>query len=303
MSVVKPQSLSLVDTISAGYQALNRRPWALLIPVGVSTYLWLSNPLTLTKGGRIATGINQALDLLTTNPQARQGVAEQILHRDLRTSLAWLNLVPVLDPLTPGRNAIHIGGPYAVFSTLALINLLALLWSCLFLALLSSAVRYEPLAPVPLLRRTFQVASTIIVATLIIVGISIIVGLPLFAISALIVIFVPASALPIALAWYIACFWAYVYISFTPEAILISRAGPFRALGHSIRVVRHNMIGTVGLLIISFLILNGLRLIWAQVAVNPLGIAAAILGSAYVGSGLSAARLEFYRDQVTRFHA
>nr|WP_139088750.1 hypothetical protein [Oscillochloris trichoides] len=303
MSIVKPQSLSLVDTISAGYQALNRRPWALLIPVGVSTYLWLGNPLTLSKGGRIATGVNQALDLLTSNPQVRQEMAEQILQRDLRTALAWLNLVPVLEPLTPGNNSIHIGGPFTVFSVVALINLLALLWSCLFLALLSSAVRYEPLAPAPLLQRAVQVASTIILALLIVIGMSIIVGLPLLAISALIVIFVPATALPIALGWYIACFWAYVYISFTPEAILISRAGPLRALGHSIRVVRHNMLSSVSLLVISFLILNGLRLIWAQVAVNPLGIAAAILGSAYIGSGLSAARLEFYRDHVTRLHA
>ncbi len=275
----------------------------MLIPVGISTYLWLGRPLSLSSNGRIANGINHVLDLLTSNTQIQQSIAAQVLQRDLRTTLAWLNLVPVLDPIAPEGNAIHLSGSSALFSTVALINLLALLWSCLFLALLSSAVRYEPLAPAPLIQRTVHVAANIVLAILIVIGISIVVGLPLLAISALVVIFVPATTLPMLLVWYITCFWAYVYISFTPEAILISRAGPLRALGHSIRVVRHNMLATVSLLVVSFLILNGLRLIWAQVAINPLGMAVSILGSAYIGSGLSAARIEFYRDHMTRLPA
>ena len=50
MSVVKPQSQDLVETIGAGYRAINRRPWVVGIPAGLSAYLWLGAPLAWLMG-------------------------------------------------------------------------------------------------------------------------------------------------------------------------------------------------------------------------------------------------------------
>ncbi|MBX0328469.1 hypothetical protein K2Z83_12355 [Oscillochloris sp. ZM17-4] len=303
MSVAKPQSPGLVDTLSAGYRALHRRLWVALIPAGLSAYLWLGRPLAL--GGAsssLSAGVRAAAEALGGSPQARQSLADRITHSDMRLSLAWLNLTPVLAPSgASGQSAVAIGGPLQLLGVFALINGLALLWSSLFLTVLGGAVGGEPFAIWPALQRSLRVAGHIALALLIVLGVGLLLGLPFLAISGIIIATLPAAALPVALAWYIACFWAYVYAGFAPEAILISRSGPLRALYHSVNIVRRNLMGAIGLLLLSFIIASGLGVLWRQIAVSPLGIAAAILGSAYVGSGLSAARLEFYRDQAARW--
>jgi len=212
--------------------------------------------------------------------------------------------VPVLAPASAAlskRAAIVVGGPLELLGAFALINALALLWSSLFLAVLGGAVCGEPFAALPALRRALGAARTISLALLAVLGVGLLLGLPFVVISAIIVATIPAAAVPVALSWYIACFWVYVYVGFAPEAILISRSGPLRAVYHSVNIVRRNLTGTVGLLVLSFLIASGLGVIWRQLASSPPGVAAAILGSAYVGSGLSAARLEFYRARAAHW--
>ncbi|NNJ11000.1 hypothetical protein EKD04_011720 [Chloroflexales bacterium ZM16-3] len=305
MTVVKPQSPSLVDTISAGYRALYRRPWVALIPAGVSAYLWLGSPLAMGgSSGSLRAGVHAAAKALGGSPQAQQDLANTLLRSDMRLSLAWLNMVPVLAPAgaaSLSQSAISLADPLQLLGAFALINALALLCSSLFLTVLGGAVRDEPFALVPSLQRTLQVAGTICLALLAAIGVGLLLGLPFLAISAIIIATIPAAALPVALAWYIACFWAYVYAGFAPEAILMSRSGPLRALYYSVNIVRRNLMGAIGLLLLSFVIASGLGVVWQRLASSPLGAAAAILGSAYMGSGLSAARLEFYREQTARW--
>lgn len=300
LSVVKPQTPGLVDTLSAGYRALHRRPWVILIPAGLSAYLWFGSPLILGGASEgVGAQIQQAAALLGENTQAQQQLVSQVLGSDVRLSLAWMNLVPVLGPISlPAGRAMTLGGPLQLLAAVALINLLALLCSSLFLTILGGAVHSEPFSPGAVLARSLRVAGAIALAILIVLGVGLLLGLPFLVISAIVIAIVPTAALPVALAWYIACFWAYVYAGFAPEAILISRSDPLRALYNSVNIVRRNLTGTLGLLLVSFLIISGLGVIWQQLAVGPLGIGAAIFGSAYVGSGLSAARLEFYRAQM-----
>ncbi|NTV65331.1 MAG: hypothetical protein HGA65_17615 [Oscillochloris sp.] len=301
MSIAKPQSLSLVDTITAGYRAINRRPWAMLIPAGVSAYLWVGSPFLISTFGRLGSSVRMAIDLLGDTPQARQDLASRLLGGDVRLSLAWLNLVPVLAPPTLPHSAIMLRGPFQLLGAFALINALSLLWSSLFLTLLGVAVRGERFAPWLAVQRTIQLVTNLSIALLAILGMATVIAIPLVAISALLIACIPAASLPVVLAWYIACFWAYVYAGFMPEAILISHSGPLRSLRNSVNVVRHNLMGALGLLLLRLLIVSGLSVVWHQLAFSPLGVAIAIFGSAYVGSGLSAARLEFYRDQITRW--
>jgi hypothetical protein len=276
-----------------------------LIPAGLSAYLWLGRPLDLGgPAGGLGASVRQAADLLGGSPQVQQEAVSRLLSSDVRLALAWLNLVPVLAPggdVAAGAGAITIGGPLPLIGSFALINLLALLCSSLFLTVLGGAVRGEPFAPWAALQRSLRVAGTICLAVLAVLGLGLLLGLPFLAISAIVIAAVPAAALPVALAWYIVCFWAYVYAGFAPEAILISRSGPLRALYQSVNIVRRNLMATLGLLLVSFLIASGLGVIWRQLSSSPLGVAAAILGSAYVGSGLSAARIEFYRDRAARW--
>jgi hypothetical protein len=276
---------------------------ALLIPVGLSAYLWLGSPLFL--GGPLGHDtLWQAAGLIARDDRVRDSLMRRLLDSDGRVVLAWLNLVPVLAPAdAPAqRGIIWLAGPLQLVGAFALINLIALLVSSMFLTVLGGAVGGEGFSLGGWLRRSADVARTLALAILAALGVGLLLGLPFLAISAIVIAAVPASALAVSLAWYIVCFWAYVYAGFAPEAILISRSGPLRALYQSVNIVRRNLMGTLGLLVVSFLIISGLGVIWHQLTQSPLGAAAAILGSAYIGSGLSAARIEFYRDRADRWN-
>lgn len=302
LSIAKPQSPGLVDTLSAGYRALHRRPWALLIPAGVSTYLWLGKPVIIDgMFNGLRESIRQAAQLLGGNQQAQQEMVARFMGSDIQLSLAWLNLVPVLAPsrrVSQAQSVLALSSPIQLMGAFTVINLLSLLISSLFLTVLGGAVCSERFALTPTIQRSLQVAGDIGKALLIALGVGLLISLPFLAISAIIIAYIPSTALPIVLAWYIACFWAYIYIGFTPEALLMSQSGSLHALYQSINVVRHNLIRTVGLLVMSVLIISGFGIIWQRIITSPFGLTVAILGSAYVGSGLSAARLEFYRSQA-----
>lgn len=299
MSIAKPRNASLVDTIGAGYRALHRRPWVVGIPAGLSAYLWLGQPVGLGPlAGQLRASLSELGGLLGSD---REQLVQSIIASDVRLALAWLNFVPVLAPPAGSGVAVGLAGVGQLAAALVVINLLALLLSSYFLTTLSEAVSGDLRRPLGSLGRSLRVAGDIVRYLLALAGVGLVLALPFLAISAIVIAALPGATLAILVAWYVALFWAYVYTGFAPEAILISGAGPLRAIYNSVHIVRRDLAGTIGLLALSFVILTGLGVIWQRIAATPLGLAVAILGSAYVGSGLSAARLEFYRERLARW--
>jgi len=299
LSVVKPQSVSLVDTIGMGYRAINRRPWVIGIPAGVSAYLWLATPLPLAAvAGAARDGLGSAARLISGPDDGQAGMVQEVLLSGARLMVAWLNLVPVHMPAELTGEPAGLGGPLQLIGSVAAVNTAALLLSGLFLSQLGQAVGEEHIAPRESVARGMLLAGHIALYLLALLGVGLILGLPFLAISAIVIATLPGAAVPILAAWYVALFWAYVYTGFAPEAILISRVGPLRAIYKSVNIVRRNLLPTLGLLLISFVIVSGLGVIWRQISGSPAGLIAAILGSAYVGSGLCAARLQFYRERL-----
>jgi hypothetical protein len=301
LSIATPRNASLTDIIGAGYRALNRRPWVIVIPAGLSLYLWVGAPLVLGPlASELGASLSELVHALGEDSQ-QQELIENLLLSDLRLVLAWLNFVPVFaPPLEAGADALSLRQPWQLAGLTLLINLLALLLSSYFLTLLSEAVSGERRAPQASLRQAIHVAGQIMGYLLVLLGVGSLLALPFLALSTIVIFMLPGATLLILLAWYVALFWAYIYTGFAPEAILMSRAGPLRAIYHSVNLVRRNMTGTLGLLLLSYLIISGMSLIWRQIAVSPSGLVIAILASAYIGSGLAAARLEFYRQRWER---
>jgi hypothetical protein len=301
LSIATPQNVGVIDTLSAGYRALHRRLWALLIPAGVSSYLWLGAPVVLgSVAAELRTLIDDAARTLSDDGRAQAQLVEAVLASDLRVALAWLNFMPVLAPPaeleTGAELALH--GMGATLLAAGLINLLALLLSSLFLCLIADAVRGTQGELRRALARLPRVAAHICLYLLAVGGIGIVLALPFLAISAIVIAMLPGFTLLVLLLWYVALFWVYIYTGFAPEAISANRTGPLRAIAQSVEVVRRDLGGTLGLLLLSFVIVNGLGVLWRQLAASTPGLAVAILGSAYVGSGLAAARMEFFRARL-----
>jgi hypothetical protein len=79
---------------------------------------------------------------------------------------------------------------------------------------------------------------------------------------------------------------------------LLKGVNPLRAILLSITLVRRFFPGTLALLALSALIMVGLNVLWQSLVGNLPGLLLAMVGNAYIGSGLIAARMVFYQDRL-----
>lgn len=307
MSIAKPQSLNLIDTISTGYRVLNRRLWVLLIPIALDLYLWWGARLSLAPFlDNLRAVLGRAAMLFTTDAREQAQWVASIQHADMRSMLAWLNFVPVLLPelltQTEASTAVwYVRGLLGVVVAVLVVNLLALLCSSLFLNLIAGALRNDQFRLKALGWAVLVAAGAIAGYVLVLLGISTLLGLPFLVLSVVLVATLPALAPLIGLGWYVVLFWVYIYTGFAVEAIMLSRVGPLQAIYNSVNLVRRNLMSTLGLLLISFIVVAGLNVIWRSMATSTWGLTLAIVASAYVSSGLVAARLVFYRERMARW--
>jgi hypothetical protein len=101
----------------------------------------------------------------------------------------------------------------------------------------------------------------------------------------------------------LAIFWVQIYLGFVNEAIVIGKFQPLRAIYTSFNIVRRNFWGTLGLVGVSYIITAGCAVIWRELVGSTAGLAVALIGSAYIGCGLQAARFIFFRDRLQRWQS
>jgi hypothetical protein len=305
LSVSRPQTLSLIETISAGYAALNQRLWLLLIPVALDVYLWLGTQLSFAPFFRLMRDmLTEAATLYDLEPQQQEQLITQLQNTDMRGVLAWLNFVPVLMPHLVSQGGtlsgpvLYVGNPTGMVAAALTVNLVALLISGVFLNLVGSSVRGEPLHPRDDARRSLLAVLRIGGYALLLLGAAMAAGIPFFIVLSLVMLLTPVGATVMLIIGYVIVFMVMVYTYFAAAAVVIDGAGPVQALLQSARLVRQHFLATLGLLLVGEVIITGLNIVWGWLAGNPFGLLLAMLGSAYVGSGLVAARLVFYRDRI-----
>jgi hypothetical protein len=329
LTIPKPQNSTLIDSLSEGYAAINRRPWLLLVPILLNIYLWFGAQVSLGPLiGDVVGALRRAQPELSSQGDL-QALYDQILSRggtDVRAQLALLNIaVPILQPRVvgpaeagglaiptapqvlqpidaarPGTIEIStFGGAVLVFVA---INALGLALSAIFLEQVGAAVRRE-WPPMGGLRGAVRVGLSVLGSIAVIAGVALALGLPLMFFAMLLVFLNQTLGVLAAELLFAIVFWIGIYIGFYPEAIVMSNMGPLRAIYASFNVVRRNFWGTLGFLIVWWVITLGSGVIWARLVGSTVGLIVAIVGSSYIGSGLLAARMAFYRDRLRRWQA
>lgn len=308
MTIAKPATPTIIETISTGYTILNQRLWVLIIPFLLNLAIWLTPPLSLAPLFiRHHDKLSLVAAIFTQGAQQREQLVFQLQNADMREPLTFLNFIPTLPAATTPTPPFTLLPVISVHqwssagTAVLLLNLLALLLSSFFLTMLARGVRNshtsQGKSQFARLRVTLTAALHIAGYLLIITAAVLVAGLPMLIFSAIAAINLPSIATPIILVWLVTGFWLYLYTGFAVEAILLSNTQPIRAMSASIRIVRTNFLATLGLLALSFLIVAGLEIIWRMLATSAVGMLAAIGGSAYIGSGLAVARMVFYRER------
>ncbi|MSQ14300.1 MAG: hypothetical protein EXR50_00335 [Dehalococcoidia bacterium] len=94
---------------------------------------------------------------------------------------------------------------------------------------------------------------------------------------------------------------AMMYLFFADEAIVIGGLGPVAAARSSLALVYKNYWSSLGLAVLTTIILAGTHLVWMALSVNAVGAVVGILGNAYISTGITAAIMVFFKDRAVVF--
>lgn len=308
--------MGLIDTLTAGFRLVWRRPWLIVLPVLVDVLLWLGPQLTV---GPLVDMMIEIIEASGISAGAAQGlmVAPDVLVEMaasfnlfwlLSNSLTWFNvLVPgLMDPVRLGLAAVAVDIPLAMLPVVA--ALLAVAGLGLGSAFLTSiVVQLEgPVGLAPsFLRRWLHTWAWVVVYGLLLLVLFMLSTFVLSLGIAMVLLVVPGLANVFSTLVVLAGTWLlvglFLFLYFVAAAIASDGVGLGQAVRRSLVVVMQNFWSTVGLILLTGLILVGFQFIFQRLAeIGPVAIIASILANAVLLTGLTAARLIFYRDRLLR---
>ncbi|NOX62107.1 MAG: hypothetical protein GXP42_09215 [Chloroflexi bacterium] len=312
---VASKPLGVIDAVRLGIDIVNRNLWLLALPVLVDLLLWQGPRLS------ISPLVRRGVDMMLSQPDAPADLARDMTAyaEQLRALGDNFNLLILLAgtilpfPSFFARSdaALEIGGagPVIVLSweqaalfTLILLPL-GLLIASIWLALLARSVDNGLTRWRLVLRRAGWIwlngglyLLALIVFSLALSG--------LFVLLMSVIMLVAGAAGLGVVNFLFAIFLGFslwlsvgliIALSFVVAAIALDGVNVARAVWRSLNVVGRNFSSTVGLLLLLFIITEGFARIWLRLSVSDWGVALGIVGSAYLGSALTAALFQFYR--------
>lgn len=297
----RQQLPGIIDTFGEAFARLNRRPYLILFPVLIDLYLWLgvgisARPLT----ERV---IAWARDLPNADTTMLDALANAGQNYDL------FQLLGVSIPTLVGQigSSISVMGDRPWITDLAwwAIPLLAvgiilagLALGMFYLTVVGYLLRDGAMGVGALLRESVRNSLRMIGFVLITFFGSLLLALPLLLFSgALMLVGINAVPLMALIAW-LGAMWIFLLLFFAQYAIVVSSVGPLRAIYLSYNVVRRHLWGTAGLIGVSLLMTNGVPIALQVLTKSPVGVVLAMLGNAYIATGVLLAAMLFYRDRV-----
>jgi hypothetical protein len=302
--------VGIIDTLTAGFDLVRRKPWLVLLPVLLDVGLWMAPKLSIAAltSGLMKTALPQvsaysgAAANLPESVQAMQEMAAGINLTSLVAS-GYLNIPSLVissarNPFGLARPIVEVPGLLSFCGWLAGLSLVGLIAGTLYLTPIAEGARDGEVdwrgilgrLPGNLARLLGAFVLTSVIMTFILLPMSLSLGL--FGLL--------SQGLASLTAGFgvVAMLWVLLYLAFVPQAILLGRTGVLQAVGQSINVVRMSFWSTLGLLFLVNVIGAGLGFVWDRLTVTTWGAFVAIIANAFVGTGLTAAVFIFYRERM-----
>jgi hypothetical protein len=322
------QALAGVNqTIANALSLLLVRPMLMVVPIVLDLLLWLAwqispKPITnwlsqlmIDNGGN--DGPAAAKEILAIGERARVNDFLATMTPSLfggipKDSILAVLLAVVAPGLSGGVDRSHMyrnwdqglltmwtpPNGFSVF-TLALILIgFSTIFAVVFRVPQARAIREEAMTVRGLLKDMLDCwwKLAILIAILIVVGL--VVVLPVFLVFGILYLVGINLVALLVLGLFVFGGMIAMYTFFTIDAIVLNRAGPLQALSLSFAVVRENFGPTCRFVLVSLLIGTGVLRVWDVLIENPPGIAIALVGNAFLGTGLSLASMLFFQDRL-----
>ncbi len=278
----------VIDTLAEGFRLLNRRPWLLGIPIVLDLFLWLGPHLTVQA---LATRLN------VQNPDL-EGLAAALAEVNVLGLLAW-RFGSAIGPARLGEaGSFDLGSVAGLALVIAGLLAVGLALFSVFYAAVVEAAQGRRLSLPELGRRAgrgFLSLSAFWLPLLLLTGVlaATIAGLAATgpagqAVAGVVVLFAAAGALML---------WVFLYL--VQPAVFAARLSAPAAVAESVRVVKANLGATIRLFALVMVITFGTGLVWQGFDGSGVGVLVAIVGNAYVVTGLTVAVPLFYIDRRT----
>ena len=301
--VVVEQAPGVIETVGNAFALLNKRPYLVLPPVLLDAFLWLGvrlslKPLTDTVV-RWVQG-SPSVDSTTIDQLHSLGKSFNVFEL-LAVSMPTL-VTQIGADTVAGASHRTVEWPqwWALLPAGFALLLAGLAIGMAYLTLLGYLVRGEGVRIVPFGAATMKNVARTYAYYLLLFGLALLILFPLVLLSGALLIFgisiVPVITLVVA----IAAMWAYVLLYFTQDAIVLSQAGPARAIYLSYNVVRANFWPCIGLIVVSLILQIGTPLALVAFTRTPWSVPFAFILHAYILTGVAVAALLFYRDRVQK---
>jgi hypothetical protein len=326
--------LSIINSLSNGFDAVTKRIWLISIPVLLDIYLWVgprlsihllverilstvalpssASPdelLALTEMSGLLEQASQSFNAFSFLVVRKLGMPSLISPNPwLETLGITLNISRLITFQAPEASflsrplpVMEVGSESVLLGLYILLSLLGMLIGCSYLGFIAQEVRDARMNVAHILRRVWVWwARVALMALLFFMGL-LMLGVPLLVIVALLSLLSRNLAQLVGTFIFISSIWIgmwiYIYLFFFVNALILNDTGILRAIWDSFNVVRRNFWSTIGFMLVIGLIGAGFSIIWRMLTINTWGTLLAIIGNAYVGSGLAAASFTFYRDK------
>ena len=299
-NVTRPPSL--VDTLGTGFRVLNKNLAVLIVPLLLDLWYWLGPRISLRPLVERIRSLDPATWDLVSEQMAPALPADRPFDLRLEGQFPFWRRVYTLIPIEAAAQPIepgtwYVGGFLALFGALIAINLVLTLMTVLYLLPLADVVRGS--ASIASWLRHFVRAWLHLLGVVgIVLAFLLVICLPLMTVAGLLVQLVPAAGYFVVSFLVAAVLWFIFTTSFAFDAVVVSGLSPLRAILASLLVVRNFFWGAIGLFLLNAFILRGFGIIWNELQASVPGLLLAMVSSAYVGAGLAAAHLVFYRDRL-----
>lgn len=324
LSAKQEKSPGVIETLSAGFDLVNRMVWIALLPMVLDIFLWRGPRLSIAPVARevldwynsaitsqMSQGAGTAVSAETGQQaeQLRQSLEIIANHFNLLTLLAGSGPLLAMLPGVPSLGLVESGGPVTeiaqpvlVFLGFVGLFLLGVLLGCFYLALIAQQVRDGKTDLARLVTRVWRYWLKFIAFVALLFGLSILLGIPAGLLITAISMIMPVAGsgliILLGLCVELAAVMMVLYLFFLADAIVLSEVGLFKAMRNSLAVVMRNFWSVMVLIGLVFIISYGTEMIWQYLLAEPWGAVAGIVGNAYIASGLIAARMLFYKNKL-----
>ena len=300
---------SIWNTIAAGFELITRHPWLLILPVLLDIFLWLGPRLSFGPlVQQLMTQLPVDATLMDPRPMLdliapRTNMFTYLSVTLLGVPVLMTGLTPESTPLTPMLVDIDRWGTWA--GLILGLTIVGLLLTAIYSTLIASVVVKTDNDGVnrsasgigELLQWIGRTWFRFGALALLYLVLMLVILLPITLIGAFVALISQLLATFVILVGPVILLSVTLFLSFTPQGMVLNRKSFLPTLADSVRLFQTNLLPALSLLLAVIIIRQVLA--WLLLAADDGSwlTLASILGHAFVSTALSAAMLIFYRDR------